>query len=368
MQEFKDPVVENIRDSLRYDTFSHRQDIRESLWGRNRIISDAVRKEIQTSEDVKILCEKLKCKSKITREDLSALKQALFYDDRNIAVFFSIEGTLHALIRELSGHKAMHQLEAACCCCNLALGDPKFTLRLTKAATPYLAAHLDGLSTVTVDVCVWAVGNLASGGDACWQILHDQGVLDKLLRLLHTSDEMLTSTLVYALTHYVSAGLDAMPPEVLAKVATETHQLLELQPASYWLLFLLSFPSASSGILVGNHLVSRCCQLLVDLAASGSSVDQQLSRVTALLRIVGNLVAGADGTGAMELLSSQATSAFKSLLAVSCPHVRKECVWLLANVWCHPNEAVRQVCSMRGFVDQELQEQLNTCGEIIQCS
>ncbi|KAJ8882381.1 hypothetical protein PR048_014188 [Dryococelus australis] len=63
---------------------------------------------------------------------------------------------------------------------------------------------------VEQDVCVWAVGNLASGGNASWKILRSQGVLEKLLQLLTTSDDKLTSSIVYSLTHYVNAGLNMM--------------------------------------------------------------------------------------------------------------------------------------------------------------
>jgi hypothetical protein len=45
-----------------------------------------------------------------------------------------------------SGQNASLQLGAANCCCNLALGNEKSCLQLTKAAAPYLISHLDGLN------------------------------------------------------------------------------------------------------------------------------------------------------------------------------------------------------------------------------
>lgn len=52
-----------------------------------------------------------------------------------------------------SGQNASLQLVAANCCCNLALGNEKSCLQLTKATSPYLLSHLDGLNNhLLVDI------------------------------------------------------------------------------------------------------------------------------------------------------------------------------------------------------------------------
>lgn len=164
-------------------------------------------KRVMTAGEVKTLAEKLKHKSHFTIHDFMLLNQSLLQNEENTIAFFTVTGALHAVVRELTGHNASRQLVAANCCCNLALGNEKACLKLTKAAAPYLITHLDGLNNHLLEVCIWTLGNLAGSHVKSWIILHAQGLLPKLLLLVTSSNSDVVQATLYALTHYIKTGL-----------------------------------------------------------------------------------------------------------------------------------------------------------------
>lgn len=61
----------------------------------------------------------------------------------------------------VSGRKALHQLEAAYICCNLATGGEYECISVANAAGPYLIGFLDSQNTTLQVAALWTLGNLA---------------------------------------------------------------------------------------------------------------------------------------------------------------------------------------------------------------
>lgn len=70
---------------------------------------------------------------------------------------------------------------------------------------PLLNYHLSNNFIIYQEACIWTLGNLAGSGEKSFKILHSQGLLPKLLKLLSESEDVLHST-TYALTLFVNTG------------------------------------------------------------------------------------------------------------------------------------------------------------------
>lgn len=131
-----------IRSTNRNLVVRNRQQSREQQNDDQRSIPD-----LQISPmDFLEVANKLKTKLSLTVEELNTLKNGLIDNESNIDLVLNIHGALTGLIRELIGQDVKKQCAAAACCCNLALGDRKACMAISKAAGPYLIAALDSLS------------------------------------------------------------------------------------------------------------------------------------------------------------------------------------------------------------------------------
>lgn len=63
------------------------------------------------------------------------------------------------------GRKALHQLEAAYICCNLATGNDFACETVANAAGPYLIEYLHTQNTTLQVACLWTLGNLGGTVD-----------------------------------------------------------------------------------------------------------------------------------------------------------------------------------------------------------
>lgn len=68
----------------------------------------------------------------------------------------------------------------------------------------------DHFSSCLQDASAWALGNLCAGGRHSWSLLHAQGMLPKLLHLLQSPHSDVLTAAVYALTHFLAAGLNSL--------------------------------------------------------------------------------------------------------------------------------------------------------------
>nr|CAD7607557.1 unnamed protein product [Timema genevievae] len=157
------------------------------------------------------------------------------------------------------GTNASHQIAAANCCCNLALGSDTYCRRVTKAAAPYLISHLESLNNLMV---VRNSMKLVLGLLATWHVVTR------------------------------SLGLSYMPKELSISQKNEEH----LPPA-------LAIFFQGNRNLIDNYVTSQALKLLSQ-RINIDDTKPQLTSTTALIRIIGNLVSEESGRSAMEIVSA----------------------------------------------------------------
>ncbi|CAG2060120.1 unnamed protein product, partial [Timema podura] len=185
---------------------------------------------------------------------------------------------------------ASHQIAAANCCCNLALGSDTYCRRVTKAAAPYLISHLESLNNLMV---VRNSMKLVLGLLATWHVVTR------------------------------SLGLSYMPKELSISQKNEEH--LPPAPAIFF---------QGNRNLIDNYVTSQALKLLSQ-RINIDDTKPQLTSTTALIRIIGNLVSEESGRSAMEIVSAYKSdpnvvmSLFEHTLMSPYSHVQKESLWLL---------------------------------------
>lgn len=303
-----------------------------------------------TALEVKTLAERLKHKGHFTVQDFVLLNHAIIQNEENIIAFFRVTGALHALVRELTGQNASLQLGAVNCCCNLALGNEKSCLQLTKAAAPYLISHLDGLNNHLLEICVLTLGNLA-GSHKSWAVLQAQGLLPKLIHLLTSSSNNVVCATLYALTHYVKIGLQtsSLNLALLRTIAMNVHPIMEREQSACWVIYLLSCCTECDDVLLSNLVVSRVVHLLGECKI-GLDGDMNVLKTTALVRILGNLSVRRDAAELM-LTDSSVVSVLRILLTYPYLHIQRETLWLIGNLLNHPSVEIECLAKISNFED-----------------
>ncbi|XP_067012982.2 uncharacterized protein [Anabrus simplex] len=351
-------TVEVIRDVIREDGKQERKDRRGDLLDKNRSALGEVVENLRTithPKEVSELAERLKHKGNVTLRELHMLKNAFIHSEENISAFLRVNGALHALIRELSGSDTRFQLAAANCCCNLALGNPKFCFQLTKSAAPYLISSLDGLNNAFLDTCVWTLGNLAGSNLKCWRILKSQGILPKLAHLLTSFSDDIQRSAIYALSQFVKTGFDALETKELELVANEVCPLVVKEPSVYWLLYLLSCSPDCCAVFMRNLLFEQIFKLLSCEDNLNPEVDPV--KTTALVRTLANLCASQSGSELFfhiyETEPETVQSTLSLLLTSSYPHIQKEVLWMLGNIMqCYPDS--QHTCALLSEIHHDL--------------
>lgn len=329
-----------IRSNLREQRFLERDERRlETINHYRRELGELnVTDRIVGAAEITVLANKLKCK-KMDLQDLKVLKQALIQSEDNIRAFFKVDGALHALVREASGQKTLYKLEAINCCCNLALGNEKVGMQVTRAVAPYLISQLDCFSHVFLDICLWTLGNLAGSGNKPWSVLKSQGLLPKILQLIAMGSVIQSS--IYALMMYTRTGLNLLEDHELESIAVESCQLMSTEPTVYWIIYLLSCTEKCDTVMLKNCVVSKAFSLLLESVRKLDSENKSndVVNVTALIRIIGNLCGGRKEC--VEELTQGPDSQkdilelFGTLLKSPFYHVRCESLWVIGNVAKH---------------------------------
>ncbi|XP_049786900.1 transmembrane and coiled-coil domain-containing protein 6 isoform X1 [Schistocerca cancellata] len=328
-----------IRSNLREQRVHERDERRQEIVNHRRALGEFnLSDRIVSATEITDLANKLKCK-KITLQDMKILKQALIQSEDNIRAFLNVNGALHALVREASGHKTPYKLEAINCCCNLALGNEKVGMQLTKAFAPYLISQLDCFSHVFLDICLWTLGNLAGSGEKPWSILKTQGLLPKILQLIAMGSVIQSA--VYALMMYTRTGITFLEDHELESIAVESCPLMSTEPTVNWVIYLLSCTEKCDIIMLKNSVVSKASSLLLELVRKLASENESndIVTVTALLRIIGNLCGGREEC-VEELMQGvdskkHMLELFRTLLSSPYPHLRCESLWVIGNVAKH---------------------------------
>ncbi|XP_049964872.1 transmembrane and coiled-coil domain-containing protein 6 isoform X2 [Schistocerca serialis cubense] len=305
-----------IRSNLREQRIHERDERRQEIVNRRRALGELnLSDRIVSSTEIMDLANKLKCK-KITLQDMKILKQAL-----------------------IQSHKTPYKLEAINCCCNLALGNEKVGMQLTKAFAPYLISQLDCFSHVFLDICLWTLGNLAGSGVKPWSILKTQGLLPKILQLIAMGSVIQSA--VYALMMYTRTGITFLEDHELESIAVESCPLMSTEPTVNWVIYLLSCTEKCDIIMLKNSVVSKASSLLLELVRKLASENESndIVTVTALLRIIGNLCGGREECvkELMQGVDSQKhiLELFGTLLSSPYPHLRCESLWVIGNVAKH---------------------------------
>ncbi|XP_049830120.1 transmembrane and coiled-coil domain-containing protein 6 isoform X2 [Schistocerca gregaria] len=305
-----------IRSNLREQRIHERDERRQEIVNHRRALGELnLSDRVVSATEITDLANKLKCK-KITLQDMKILKQAL-----------------------IQSHKTPYKLEAINCCCNLALGNEKVGMQLTKAFAPYLISQLDCFNHVFLDICLWTLGNLAGSGEKPWSILKTQGLLPKILQLI-TMGSVIQSA-VYALMMYTRTGITFIEDHELESIAVESCPLMSTEPTVNWVIYLLSCTEKCDIIMLKNSVVSKASSLLLELVRKLASENKSndIVTVTALLRIIGNLCGGREECveELMQGVDSQKhmLELFGTLLSSPYPHLRCESLWVIGNIAKH---------------------------------
>ncbi|XP_047099022.1 importin subunit alpha-9 isoform X2 [Schistocerca piceifrons] len=305
-----------IRSNLREQRIHERDERRQEIVNHRRALGELnLSDRIVSATEITDLANKLKCK-KITLQDMKILKQAL-----------------------IQSHKTPYKLEAINCCCNLALGNEKVGMQLTKAFAPYLISQLDCFSHVFLDICLWTLGNLAGSGAKPWSILKTQGLLPKILQLIAMGS--VVQSAVYALMMYTRTGITFLEDQELESIALESCPLMSTEPTVSWVIYLLSCTEKCDIIMLKNSVVSKASSLLLELVRKLASENESndIVTITALLRIIGNLCGGREECveELMQGVDSQKhmLELFGTLLSSPYPHLRCESLWVIGNVAKH---------------------------------
>ncbi|XP_039288683.1 uncharacterized protein LOC111049399 isoform X2 [Nilaparvata lugens] len=230
-----------------------------------------------------------------------------------------------------------HQLVAAECCVNLALGNAKTSLKIAKSAGTYLITFLKGMSIPLSNAATWALGNLAGSDVKTLELLKSQGLMESLLDIIDI--EELQSNVIYALMHFVKIGLSVLPPDDLKKIATRTVGLTNKTADTLWLLYYLSCSNECDEIL--HPTVQPCIEIIVQ---TDSEDVETIKKKTACFRILANLASGESGHVASLLMAEFDTlfSLFEFMAQEgTTPHLCKDMLWMFGNLVNHPAESVR---------------------------
>jgi hypothetical protein len=122
---------------------------------------------------------------------------------------------------------------------------------------------------------------------------------------------------------------------LLKSIAMNVHPLMEREQSACWVIYLLSCCTECDDILLSSLVVSRAVHLLEECKISLDS-DMNVSRTTALVRMLGNLSVRSD---AAELLLTEPSvvSVLRILLTSPYLHIQRETLWLVGNLLNHPS-------------------------------
>lgn len=305
---------------------------------------------VLTQEELVAATTKIKHSSQTSHLDLRTLKQGL-YDPLNAIQFMRITGSLQALVGHLSGRKALHQLEAAYICCNLATADEHACEAVATSAGPYLIQYLDCQNISLQMACLWTLGNLSSGSVKAFNILQAQGLLNRLINCLRNPHPEVIEGALYALCLMLRSY--EFSCDQRQEIASLAVGLTCCKEDVEWILYLLSCYSDCDQILLENFIPQKCVTALHQYAADAPIHLDTLSAlrsVTALVRTSANLCIEESGqAGIMILAHDSFPKILNDLLHASHPHLRKEALWLGQNLLCHTSPEVGEKSKVLGI-------------------
>ncbi|XP_067120719.1 importin subunit alpha-7-like isoform X2 [Centruroides vittatus] len=274
---------------------------------------------------------------------LRVIKRNLERGEKYIQAFMSIEGSLHMLKEFLIGPDVEKLLEAIGCCTNLCFSSHEVTVKVINKIAPYLITFLNGNNIIVQEYSSICIGNMAYDCEICCTLLKRQGLLFTIIPLLQSSHQQIVRSCLFVLQNF-SRYLNKNDIEKLTKegILTIISKLLLSKLSSqsllhdiYNILFHFTahiesckqyFHKEAIHLIALNHLKFFC-------------LDQfkNVSIITTIVRILGNLTSS-DDTFSTEILSHKYfEDCLSELLTSSFRHIRKEILWLLRNVFASCN-------------------------------
>lgn len=186
-------MMNEIREKQRQEVRRHQSEQRVDLLDRKRCgLSELYQtiniEERLTEKDVGGLAARLKRRKRAEEQDLKRLTAAFLHSEKNISEFCRITGALNVIMKEFTSTDSDLQLLAAECLCNLALGEDACSKKVATAAGTYLLLYLTN-TTVShmVETCLWTLQNLLLSGPKAGSVLLSQGLVDRLLSLIKST-------------------------------------------------------------------------------------------------------------------------------------------------------------------------------------
>jgi hypothetical protein len=137
--------------------------------------------------------------------------------------------------------------------------------------------------------------------------------------------------------------------ELLRSIAINVHPLMEREPSACWVIYLLSSCTECDDILLSNFVVRRAVHLLGECKI-GLDNDMKVSRITALVRMLGNLSVRSD-VAELLLTESSVVSVLQILLASPFLHIQHETLWFVGNLLNHPSVEIEHLTKTSNFED-----------------
>jgi len=127
------------------------------------------------------------------------------------------------------------------------------------------------------------------------------------------------------------------------------HPLMEREESSCWVIYLLSCCTECDDILLSNSVVSRAVHLL-EQCKTDPDGDMNISKITALVRMLGNLSVN---KRAAELLltESSVVSVLQILLTSPYLHIQRETLWLVGNLVNHQSAEIQLLAKNSNLED-----------------
>lgn len=348
--EIEEPIKENavevIREGLRELIHIERKENRMKTVNKSRVaLGNIITNSSFTTEFVIEKAKALKKKA-LSIEEYKELQNALIQSEENVNSFLKVDNILFALVRDFSGNDPVLQLCAISCSCNIALGNAKACTSLTKSIGPYLITKLDTLNYSLLEICIWTIGNLISGSNKAFEILHAQDCLKYIISLMYNCDNVIISSVAYTAMHYVHIGFQYILKEDIIELMNATIKRNFSFEDSYfiWLLALLS-----SEISCHIYLYSAIPLIIDYLYENSINNITSIIEITACIRILANIVQETSGRLAKFLLEnskyslSNLKTLLNKLLLCQYVHIRKETLWLIGNLYNHNSVDIKKI-------------------------
>ncbi|KAK7088074.1 importin subunit alpha-6-like [Littorina saxatilis] len=334
------PTVQNLRSRQRDTQIEIRKNKRDRKYNAKRVRIEETEKEepLICLQEIEAACRELVHKGGASAEEcLLKLRRAFTQGPEYIDVLFRIDNCLQSLVGILTGSKIELQEQAAWCLTNIATGRSEHVLAIAKAAAPYFITFVSGSSPLLQDQCAWALGNIAGDSIECRQILHSQGCLPPLIKLLESPTPACVRSAAFAISNLirdlpeiandaVECGVMPILLQFLQKTDTPPELLCEVG----WVVTYLTNSQDIIAQMVSMGFLPIIVDIIVHTAMTGHVQDGEV--VTPMLRALGNICSGPDDYSLMACENPRLMPALLRLLECSLSYVAKETVWLMSNM------------------------------------